>query len=235
MLSKRNINVVLTEKWPAFPVKASFILLLILSAWVMLHTSSFYALLVDNTDQLKPLLLGYGQFYSALIIILMGGLLTLIGFSRLILSTICGFVFGVPLGITYALSGTILGCILSFYLSRFFLHDCIQSLSSERIIKLNKQFIKCPFLTALLIRNLPIGNNTVTNYLAGTTTVKPISYFAGSLVGYIPQAYIFTLMGSGAKNNNPLSITLSVLLFIMLTWMMLYVFRSSKVSKKIQA
>jgi len=233
MSSKRNTNVVLTEKWSAFPVKASFILLLILSAWVMLHTSSFYALLVDNTDQLKPLLLAYGQFYSALIIILMGGLLTLIGFSRLILSSICGFVFGVPLGVTYALFGTLLGCILSFYLSRFFLHDYIQSLSFEHMKKLNEQFIKRPFQTALLIRNLPIGNNTVTNYLAGTTTVKPISYFAGSFVGYVPQAYIFTLIGSGVKNNNTMSITLSVLLFILLAWMMQYVFQSYKRQYKI--
>ncbi len=54
-----------------------------------------------------------------------------------------------------------------------------------------------PFSMTLLIRLLPVGNNFATCLAAGVSRVPARPFLLGSLLGYIPQTFVFALAGSG--------------------------------------
>ena len=66
----------------------------------------------------------------------------------------------------------------------------------------------------VLIRFLPVGSNLITNLLAGVSSVRPLPFVAGSLIGYLPQTVIFVLLGSGIHVQPMVRSALSVLLFV---------------------
>ncbi|MBI3901443.1 MAG: VTT domain-containing protein [Nitrosomonadales bacterium] len=67
----------------------------------------------------------------------------------------------------------------------------------------------------LLVRLFPVGNNLATNLAAGAIGVHASRFFAGSLLGYVPQTAIFALAGSGVGVDPALRIGLSVTLFVL--------------------
>jgi uncharacterized membrane protein YdjX (TVP38/TMEM64 family) len=66
----------------------------------------------------------------------------------------------------------------------------------------------------VLIRLLPVGNNLITNLLAGVSSAPLVSFLAGSLIGYLPQTVIFVLLGSGIHVQPVWSTAISVALFV---------------------
>ena len=54
-----------------------------------------------------------------------------------------------------------------------------------------------PFQMTMIVRLLPVGSNVLTNLIAGVSRVRPVPFFAGSAVGYLPQTLAFALVGSG--------------------------------------
>jgi uncharacterized membrane protein YdjX (TVP38/TMEM64 family) len=71
-----------------------------------------------------------------------------------------------------------------------------------------------PLSMTLLIRLLPLGSNLVTNLAAGVSSVRPVPFFQGSAIGYLPQTLVFALVGSGISVDPELRIAISVILFI---------------------
>ena len=49
----------------------------------------------------------------------------------------------------------------------------------------------------MAIRFLPVGSNLLTNIGAGVSQVSITGFFWGTMIGYLPQTVIFTIMGSG--------------------------------------
>ena len=78
---------------------------------------------------------------------------------------------------------------------------------------------------ALLIRLLPLGSNLVTNLVAGVSSANALGFFAGSVLGYVPQTIIFALLGSGINLDPALRITSSVLLFMLSAALGVYLYR----------
>ena len=83
----------------------------------------------------------------------------------------------------------------------------------KRIKCLENIFTKSTFGIALGIRIMPIGCNTLLNMLVGATKIPFWKFWAGSALGYIPQNFIFALLGSVGKTENGLTVILSVLLY----------------------
>ncbi len=66
----------------------------------------------------------------------------------------------------------------------------------------------------LLIRLLPVGNNFATCLAGGVSRVPARPFLLGSLVGYLPQTFVFTLAGSGIEVGGGLRVAFAVLFFI---------------------
>lgn len=122
---------------------------------------------------------------------------TSVGLPRQIIGFFAGYVYGAAMGTVMGTLGTALGCALVFYYSRFSGRNLIQRRMGKRIAKLDAFLERGPFQMTVVIRLLPVGSNILTNMIAGVTSISALSFLGGSLVGYVPQTFIFALLGSG--------------------------------------
>ena len=107
-----------------------------------------------------------------------------------------------------------MGCLLCFLYARLLGRDLVRHRFAERLEKLDGVLKAQPFTMAVAIRLLPVGNNLLTNLIAGVSSVPLVPFLAGSLIGYLPQTVIFTLLGSGIHVEPLWSTIVSVVLFI---------------------
>ena len=71
-----------------------------------------------------------------------------------------------------------------------------------------------PFSMTLLMRLLPVGNNFATNLAAGVSRVPAGPFLLGSVLGYLPQTFVFTLAGSGFEVGGATRIVIAVAFFV---------------------
>ena len=124
-----------------------------------------------------------------------------------------------------AVAATTIGCMVTFSFSRFLARRWIAAKFSDRIAKADDFFQANTFAATLLIRFLPLGSNFVTNLVAGVSKAGAAAFVGGSALGYIPQSFIFALLGSGITLEPGLRISLSVVLFLISAALGVYLFR----------
>ncbi len=151
---------------------------------------------------------------GALLFLLMGGVFTAIGLPRQIIAFLGGYAFSVGLGTLLGALAALLGCMLSFGYARFFGKGLLRARLGERARRFDRFIHAHPFSMTMLVRLLPVGNNLLTNLAAGISSIRPIHFFSGTLLGYLPQTLVFALVGSGAHIAPALKLALAIGLFL---------------------
>jgi uncharacterized membrane protein YdjX (TVP38/TMEM64 family) len=149
-----------------------------------------------------------------LLFIGVGALAAALAMPRQIISFLGGYAFGFLYGALLTLVAVTLGCALTFLYARWIGRHFIATRWGARIKRIDDFLGRNPFAMALLIRLLPVGNNVVTNLTAGVTSVRALPFILGSMLGYIPQTLIFSLVGSGVNVDPTLRIVVAVVLFL---------------------
>ena len=150
---------------------------------------------------------------GALTFLAVGALATAMGTPRQLIAFLGGYAFGFVDGCGLSTLAATLGCILSFTFSRVFGRAYIRRRFAAKIKPVNQFLATQPAIKTIIIRLLPVGNNLVTNLVAGVTQVNALAFICGSFVGYLPQMAIFALMGKGIVVMSLWKVALSVLLF----------------------
>lgn len=132
---------------------------------------------------------------------------------RQLLSLVAGYFYGVWLALLVVSCGVGLGCLFSMSYGNFLAKKFFQKNMRKRLYYLENIFAKSTFGIALGIRIMPIGCNTLLNMLVGATKIPFWKFWAGSALGYIPQNFIFALLGSAGKTENNSTVLMSVLLY----------------------
>ena len=151
---------------------------------------------------------------GALLFLLMGGLFTAIGLPRQIIAFLGGYAFGIALGTLLGALAALIGCMLAFAYARFFGKGILRARLGERVARFDRFVHDHPISMTVLIRLLPVGSNLATNLAAGISSIRGRHFFAGSFVGYLPQALVFALVGSGVHLAPTLKLLLAVGLFL---------------------
>lgn len=146
--------------------------------------------------------------------LLAGTLITAIGLPRQAVAFFGGYAFGFAQGVLLGTLAALGGCLLSFYYARLFGRSLVQRLFPNRLARFDAFVRDRPFTMTLLVRLLPVGNNLVTNLVAGVSRIPRLAFFAGSFVGYLPQNLVFALAGSGLTVAPVWRIGLSLVLFV---------------------
>lgn len=141
------------------------------------------------------------------------------------LSFIAGYAFGALYGTLFATIGTTLGCALGFFSARFIGKGFVQRRFAARMRRLDAFIAASPFTMTFTVRCLPFGNNALTNILAGVSSIAPLGFIAGSCLGYIPQNFIFSLLGSGLRVDPFWRVCLAAALFVLAAALGLHLFR----------
>jgi uncharacterized membrane protein YdjX (TVP38/TMEM64 family) len=187
-----------------------FLLLCGLFGWALSSSSMFESL----NEQWIDLHIRNNGLQGAVYFMLIGALATAIGCPRQLVAFLGGYAFGAVNGALLSTLGVGMGCVLSLYFARIVIRPFVNRRFPNRIIKINDFLSVRPVVKTIVIRLLPIGNNLVTNLIAGVTAVKARYFVLGSLIGYIPQMAIFALMGKGVVVMSVWKIGLSIVLFI---------------------
>lgn len=143
-----------------------------------------------------------------------GCLLTAVGIPRQFVGFLGGYAFGAALGTLWGTLATAMGCVVTFHYARLAGQSFVARRFSRRVAKINAFLGRSPFAMSFIIRCLPVGNNVLTNLLAGVSAIPALPFFAGSAAGYVPQTFIFALLGSGVRVSPELRTAASAVLFV---------------------
>ncbi|HEU0071379.1 MAG TPA: VTT domain-containing protein [Alphaproteobacteria bacterium] len=177
-----------------------------------------------------------GQGISGELLFLgVGVVLTAIGFPRQAVCFLAGYAFGFALGMPLALAASLGGCILAFVYARLLGRSFVLARFPARIKRIDDFLHENPLSMTLLLRLLPVGSNLVANLAAGVSGVRALPFFAGSLLGYVPQTIIFVLLGSGIRLDPAWTTGVSVALFVVSSALGVYLFRRYRKSRALDA
>ncbi len=170
-------------------------------------------------------------FTGELLFVGVGMLFTAVGLPRQIICFLAGYAFGLLEGTALAMLATLLGCVGAFFYARVLGRAFVIGHFPGRVQRIDDFLRDNPLSMTLLIRLLPLGSNVVTNLAAGVSSVGALPFFLGSAIGYLPQAFIFALVGSGFSVDPELRIAISVILFVLSGFLGVYLFRKYRHGK----
>jgi len=202
------------------------------SLWMLYSTPWTRNVTFGNIGKFREWLNQWGGWSWAGFVII-GVALVSIGFPRVALATAGGALFGVILGGLLAQIATILAAVPVFYFTRFFGRDLVMRKIGNRFQRLDKLLSKHGFMVILLIRVCPVGNNFIASYLAGVTAIPFRKYISASFLGYLPESFIFALLGSGFIDHFKLRLWGSVGLFLVLSLFFIWYYRRSILAKNV--
>lgn len=155
-----------------------------------------------------------------------GALFTAVGGPRQVLAFVFGYALGGWIGMAVSTLCTVIGAAMCFSTSRWLLRGTVSRRFGRRLTRLESLLENKTWLKVLMIRLLPVGSNLLTNLLAGATHVRELPFLAGSLLGYIPQMLVFSLIGSGIGVSDQYQLVLSIVLFVIASLIGTYLYRS---------
>lgn len=138
-------------------------------------------------------LLGEGLF------LLVGAVVVALGLPRQAVCFLGGYAFGFSFGTVLALLATLTGSLAVFYYARFMGRSFLVRRFPGQVKRLDEMLAGNPLVAALILRLFPLSNGLAVNIGAGVSGVRALPFFTGSLLGYLPQTVIFTLLGGGMQ------------------------------------
>jgi len=124
----------------------------------------------------------------------------LLGFgSPLVLAS--GFLFGVYFGTIIAVITLSLGASLTYVIANYFFKDLIKEKFSNKFKFLEEKIKSNEFFVIFCLRVIGGTPLQLQNLLPVFFNVKLKNYFFGSLSGFLPQAFVFSSLGSGLENQ----------------------------------
>jgi uncharacterized membrane protein YdjX (TVP38/TMEM64 family) len=68
-----------------------------------------------------------------------------------------------------------------------------------RVARVERFLVANAFSATLTVRLLPFGSNMLFNLVAGVSSVAAVPFLLASVIGYLPQTVVFTLLGGGVR------------------------------------
>ena len=207
---------------------------LIVSAWALTLTPWSQGKTSDKVARLQQWLAQWGG-WAWLAYAAAGTGLVSIGLPRIVLSAVGGAMFGVVLGTLWSQVAMTAAILAPFLYSRHLGRELVARRMGRRLQRFDDLLGQHGFMVVLLIRLCPVGNNFLTNYLAGVTAIPLGTFLAASFVGYLPQSFIFALLGSGLADHPQLRLWGGAILLAVFSLFFIWYFRRSKEGAKILA
>jgi len=207
---------------------------LILSTWLLSLTPWSRGATFEKVSRFHQWLAQWGG-WAWLAFALAGTGLVSIGFPRIILSAVGGAMFGVVLGTLWSQVAMTLAILAPFLYSRHLGRDLVARRMGQRLQRFDELLGQHGFMVTLLIRLCPVGNNFLTNYLAGVTAIPLGTFLTASFLGYLPESFIFALVGSGLGDHPRARLWGGALLLAAFSLCFIWYFRRSKEGARILA
>lgn len=162
-------------------------------------------------------------------------ILTAVGVPRLMLSGIAGLVLGFWVGLATSLLGSLAGSFATFWVVRWSGGEWARKRFANRGWFAKIAGVRPSVWSVCMIRQLPVSNVFINSCLALSRTHAP-TFLIGSLVGFLPQGAVATLIGSGSSNGTAWKgaaqlASAAIVLLCLLPWLWRHLFRKSAQEK----
>ena len=107
----------------------------------------------------------------------------------------CALVFTPGEAFAFTMVGAVLGALGSWALGRLAAGPVLERLRGEKWQRLTDFLRRRPFRATVAMRLLPVGGFSLLNVFAGAVRVPLGGYVLGNVVGVLPAAVLFTLLG----------------------------------------
>jgi uncharacterized membrane protein YdjX (TVP38/TMEM64 family) len=157
--------------------------------------------LLDDLESLRNSLAGTGLWAPA-VFFAIAALSIFVGAPRLPFCMLGGMLFGFVQGLLLAQVATLLGAYGPYLFARHSSGEFI----SRRLKRIDSfaRYLEDPtVLNVFWIRQIPIWG-AFTNLCLGSMGVSHGTFIMGSILGFLPQAILFTLIGSGLVEESKL-------------------------------
>ncbi|MSP29307.1 MAG: TVP38/TMEM64 family protein [Acetobacteraceae bacterium] len=160
-----------------------------------------------ETAVIDRLVINQGAWGMA-VFVMLGGVACASGVPRQAAGFTAGYIFADEFGLggltlflalVLATLAQLLGCALDFFWARLVARNWARARLRGRLAGLERVLCGHPFTITLIIRLLPVGNNTAFSLLGGASSVAAGPFLAASGLGYLPQTIVFVLLGGGAR------------------------------------
>ena len=113
-----------------------------------------------------------------------------------------GLIFGLTLGITYAMLGIVCGAVAAFFVARSLTRKWVERRISGNIhlLALDDALDEKAFSIVALTRIALVFPFNILNYVYGVTRVGAATYAAGTAVGMLPVVAIYVYLGTLAHD-----------------------------------
>lgn len=114
-----------------------------------------------------------------------------------------GALFGIANGVLITLTGSMLGTMLLFFLSRYGFRDMARRHLTKypKMSEYEAYFNQNAFTAVLLGRLIPVIPAVVMNIVCGLSKVKWAVFFAASTLGKVPNVLVVSIAGANFSEN----------------------------------
>ena len=137
-------------------------------------------------------------FFSAMLFVLIYAVsvaFSLPGATALTLTG--GYLYGVLIGAAFSLTSATIGACVLFLAARTAFHDFLKLRVGSALEKMREGFQKNSFSYLLFLRLVPVFPFFLVNLVPAFLHVRFQTYFFASLIGMLPGAIAFSLIGAG--------------------------------------
>ncbi|MDO3380225.1 TVP38/TMEM64 family protein [Geoalkalibacter halelectricus] len=137
--------------------------------------------------------------YTPLILMAVYILATLILFpiSLLILTTV--LTFGPLWGGVYALSGSLLGAMVAYWMGMKLGRETLEKLSGKWLDKVNRALARKGIVAVITVRLMPVAPFTIINLVSGASRIRFFDFILGTFVGMGPGILVIAIFGRGLE------------------------------------
>lgn len=97
-----------------------------------------------------------------------------------------GLFFGAPLGVLYALVGSMTSALVTYGIGYWLGRDAVRYFAGPRLNRLSERVARRGLLAVVILRVMPIAPFTIVNLVAGASQIVLRDYFFGTLIGMGP-------------------------------------------------
>ena len=174
-----------------------------------------------------------GARQLAILYIVAGTPLIALGVPRIWYSFLGGALFGFLIGAAWGHMATMTGSILGFWFGHSLGREWVQRKFGKRFARLERRLHDEGFAILLLVRLCPIGNNMITNCLAGASAMRFWPFFSASVIGHLPLTVLFAMVGSGLVKGQHYQTTIGLAGFAVSMLIFVLYFRRSKLGREV--
>lgn len=170
-----------------------------------------------NYHTLKRFILSYGKL-SVFIYILIYSLKPLVlVIPASLLSVISGVLYGPLNGTIYSMVGIFASSTLAFFIARILGKEAVDKIVKGKIAKLDDDIEKKGFIVMLILRLSVVFPLDPLSYAAGLTKIKYKDFIIGTIVGTLPEMFIYNYFGTNIQNPlNRHNILIIIFIFILI-------------------